>query len=107
MAMLILPGSKPTTAPLRRIIWKLLHWLPALLVAEAAVVSGRIVWGMDSAICVLCMNAPEAIKTHVYTRAERIRGRRWTANSGCCSRLKDAFWRGSTTTSCGLLFVEH
>src|SRR3546814_4411282 len=56
--MAILLGSKPTTAPLRRIIWKFSHWLALSGVAEAGALRGA-ASGLESAVCVVCMNAPE------------------------------------------------
>src|SRR3546814_15480009 len=56
--MAILLGSKPTTAPLRRIIWKFSHWLALSGVAEAGALRGA-ASGLASAVCVVCMNAPE------------------------------------------------
>src|SRR3546814_16280349 len=55
--MAILLGSKPTTAPLRRIIWKFSHWLALSGVAEAGALRGA-ASGLESAVCVVCMNAP-------------------------------------------------
>jgi len=54
MAMAILPGSKPTTAPLRRMMWKLLHWLPWSALTGAGWL-GRTASGLDSMFWIVCM----------------------------------------------------
>src|SRR5690606_29764225 len=99
---------KPTTTPLRRIIWKWLHCLSPPLSVEAGVVFwGGAAWP-DSGICVVCMKAPGAKivcrRVHIQLCFVGVVDGKLRV---CYMMLKLTLFSVLTTIYCGCLFIEH